>query len=198
MEELRNYPEPTGPQPPLIDAMQVSWWSGEIPDGNAQRPVSVEYKPVLYYPQGPTSYAWRAIAGQWVVHFPLQGPQYPWDHFVTYMDRELGFERQVTWRGPNGVQLYQILWIWDYDGTGIKVCPHPSQVNYVSFGDMIKVWGSGRVDLAQIGIAPDGPLWLLTLSQNIIASHDGAKYIRCKMPDGSYAGIPLAVLPPGV
>lgn len=143
-------------------------------------------------------YAWRAIVARWMDHFPLQGPQYPWDHFVTYLDRELGFEQQVTWKDSSGNQLYQILWQWDYDGTGVKVCPHPSQVNYISFGDIIKVWGSGRVDLGQLSIAPDGQLWVLTPSPDIIATYNGVQYLRCKLPDGSYAGIPLTALPSGV
>jgi hypothetical protein len=193
MEELRNYPEPPQPQPLLIDANQVSWWNGEV-TGNLDRPVSVEYTPALYYPGGPHNYAWRAIVARWMEHFPLQDG--PWNHFVTYLDRELGFEQQVTWKTDAGAQVYQILWQWDYAHVGVKICPHPSQVNWVSFGDRIIVWGSGRIDLGeQLTIAKDGNVWVLIPGPTIITTYNGVDYLRCKMPNGSYAGIPLTPLP---
>jgi hypothetical protein len=74
MNELRNYPEPTGPQPPLIDSMQVSWWNGEVPDDNAQRPVSVEYTPVLYFPQLSAGCDQLRLAGN---SCPVDGPLPP-------------------------------------------------------------------------------------------------------------------------
>ena len=182
MQELRNYPDP----PEEIQlSRQNAWWVGEIHSDDVNRPVTMEYVACLYYPQGPLSYEERAVAGFWLRHVPVQNG--PWDHFVTFKDVRLRFDEQLIL--PNG--QYQILWQFDYEGLGVRICPKPSQINYVSLGDKLRTWGDGRIDLNWMGVNPAGHLAI-----GVWREIDGKKYLSVNGPDGNWYGIELTKLPP--
>src|SRR5262245_60828288 len=115
MDEIRNYPEPTIPQPPAADVNVASWWEGELHDDDTNRPVTTEYTPVWYNPQtnDPNDYKWVAAVGRWARHVPLQAG--PWDHFVMNVDANILFDEWLEL--PN--HRYQIFrqWVRNPDGT---------------------------------------------------------------------------------
>jgi hypothetical protein len=194
MEEIRNYPEPTIPQPPSTtpppppsDGIS-SWWEAELHADDQNRPVTMEYTPVWYNRQtnDPMKYEWVSLEARWVRHFPLQNG--PWDHFVTYKDINLGYEEQVIL--PNG--SYQVICQFDKTAGAINLYPHPSNVNYVGLGDVLKIWGDGRIDLTNgLTVKPNG---VLLLGQPSVVEQDGQKYWKVIGPDGKNYGVPLTPL----
>lgn len=107
---------------------------------------------------------------------------------MAYKDINLGYEEQVIL--PNGT--YQVICQYDKTAVAINLYPHPSNVNYVSLGDVLKIWGDGRIDLTNgLTVKPNG---VLVLTQPSVVEQDGQQYWKVVGPDGKNYAVPLTPL----
>lgn len=183
MDEIRNYHEPTIPQPPAAGVHVVSWWEGELHGDDKNRPVSTEYVPIWYNPMTAdvNAYKWVAVVGRWARHVPVQSG--PWNHFVMNVDANMLFDEWVEL--PNG--RYQIFrqWVRNQDGSdayAIAICPHLSQVNHVSLGERIFVHGNGQVNIGNFACLKDG-YWYLGPESHFVDNGDNTGYWEIKVGD---------------
>jgi len=90
---------------------------------------------------------------------------------------------------------YQPLWNYDKVNGIFGVVPHPSNVNFVTLGDVLRISGGGRIELgAGLYVFSQLEGGGLALGALHVTEKNGFKYVKVKGQDGKKYGLKLESL----